>query len=98
MLSEQLLNAMKMFADPSLYQDFSTSTEITNVINQLSLGQLNCNRGKYVLSCLNVAVLEALKSSLNKVDDKQVQSDLAQLLDELERFQLTLVSAEEAPH
>lgn len=98
MLSKQLINVMKMFAEPSIYKDFSTSSEISKIINQLSVGQLNSNREKYVLSCLNSAVLEALKSSLNKANDQQVKSDLAQLLVELERFQLTLVTAEEVQH
>jgi hypothetical protein len=98
MLSEQLLNVMKMFCEPSLYQDFSTSTEITNVINQLSLGQLNTNREKYVISCLILSVQEALESSIQKVADSAVMSDLTKLVDELKQFQSTLLSEERVMH
>lgn len=98
MLSEPLLNVMKMFAKPSIYQDFSTCIEIASVINQIALGQLSSNREKYVVSCLNAAVLDALKSSLRKVSDQKVSDELALLSNELELFQLTLLSPEEVPH
>lgn len=98
MLSEQLLNVIKMFCEPSLYQDFSTSTEIINVINQLSLGQLNTNREKYVISCLILSVQEALESSIQKAADSAVMSDLTKLVDELKQFQSTLLSEERVMH
>ncbi|MDU0113387.1 hypothetical protein RT723_10345 [Psychrosphaera aquimarina] len=98
MLSDQLLNVMRMFAEPSIYKDFSTSSEISNVINQLSLNRLTSNREKYVISCLNIAVLDALKSSLSKVNDQEVTHELALLFNELEQFQLILLSTEAGRH
>lgn len=98
MLSEQLFHVMKMFCEPSLYEDFSTSTEIINVINQLSLGQLNTNREKYVLSCLIHSVQEFFESSIQKTCDSEVMSELAKLIDELKQFQSTLLSEERVMH
>ena len=98
MLSEQLLNVMKMFSESSLYQDISTSTEISSVINQLSLGQFRTNREKYVISCLTTSVQEALESSIHKTSDSEVMSELAKLNDELKHFQSTLLSEEREVH
>ena len=98
MLSEQLLSVMKMFCEPSLYHDFSTSTEISSVVNQLSLGQLKTNREKYVISCLITSVQEALESSIQKTNDSEVMSELAKLNDELKHFQSTLLSEEREVH
>ena len=98
MLSEELLNVMKMFRESSLYYDFSTSTEISSVINQLSLGQLRTNREKYVTSCLITSVQEAIESSIQKTSDSEVMSELTKLVDELKQFQLTLLSEEREAH
>lgn len=98
MLSEQLLNVMKMFSESSLYQDFSTSAEISSVINQLSLGQFRTNREKYVTSCLITSVQEAIESSIQKTSDSEVMSELTKLVDELKQFQLTLLSEEREAH
>lgn len=98
MLSEQLLNVMKMFCEPLLYKDFSTSAEIINVINQLSLGQLNTNREKYVVSCLIHSVQESVESSIQKTIDSEVLSELTKLIDELKQFQSTLLSEERVMH
>lgn len=98
MVSEQLLNVMKMFGETSMYEEFTTSVEITNVINQLSQGQLNTNREKYVLSCLLTSVEDALETALQKASEQNIKADLSLLQVELAQLQLTLLSPEEAQH
>ncbi|GHF02639.1 hypothetical protein [Thalassotalea profundi] len=98
MLSGELLNIMRLFIEPSIYENFSTSLEIEKVINQLSLGQLDGNREIYVASCFFTAVSEALEVSVKKIRDHDIKLELVNLHNELKHLQIMLCITEEVQH
>jgi hypothetical protein len=98
MPSEQFINLIEMLAEPAMYQDFSTATEIKHVCRQLTLGHVQSNREKYVLSCLLSGLEDAFEISINKTADGGIRADLIELLLELKQLQLILISPDGTRH
>lgn len=99
MISTQLANVIRLFSEPSLYQDNNTALDLECVINSLLSQNYNVkNRQKFVITCLLASVTEALGKCLTKASQPEDKTELEALLSEAKNLQSLLTSPNDIAH